>query len=205
MTRPPGTAASVRRVLAELRVRGILLQSDPKLPSVASIVVGESIAGSWWSRPEANAVYWVLEGLEQQPDLIQAKLVNGKVTLIHRDLWPSLFAVAMSGERWQTRGLSPSARSLRKRVQRARSVRTDQLVRWESPITPGAAARELEKRLLLYSEEFHTDSGKHAKRLETWQHQLVRRKVSSALPPVVEAKLRLESQIAELGARLPWN
>ncbi len=205
MPRPTGTTAALRRVLAELRGHGLLLQSDRQLPNVASIVTGEPIVGSWWSHPRANSVHRVLEDLEDESDLLQAKLINGKVTLIYRDLWPSLFAVALSGEPWQTRGLSQPAGSLRRRVQRAHRVRTDQLLRWSSSVKPGTAARELEKRLLLYSEEVHTDSGKHAKRLETWENLMERRGFSSTLPSVANAKRALETKIATSGARLPWQ
>ncbi len=205
MARPADTTAIVQRVLKDLRACGVLLQSDSQLPNVASIVAGQPIVGSWWSHPDASAVHWVLEELEDEPEVLQAKLINGKVTLIHRDLWPSLLAVATCAEPWQTRGLSELAASLLRRVRRAGRIRTDQLRRWNSPVTPGVAARELEKRLLVYSQEIHTDSGRHAKCVETWQNLMSRQRLSRKLPSPADAKLVLEGTLSDARVRLPWR
>jgi hypothetical protein len=182
-------------VLAALRQRKWLLQADAELPSVATLVVGEPIAGSWWGHPESNRVYWVLEELDESPEILRVKLVKGKTTLVHRALWPEVIAVATSNEPWQTAKLSPAAKSLLARVRKHGTQRLDQLERWSAAKKPGEAARELESRLLVYGDELHTDSGRHTKCLESWPHLMTRLAIESALPDPADAKRALERAI----------
>lgn len=204
MSRPANTSRVARRVLAELRARGWLLQADAVLPDVASLVAGEPIRGSWWAHPKSNLVYWVLEELEDSPEVLQVKLVRGKQTMLHRALWPALVAVGASRQRWQTAALSRTARTLCARTQRAETLRLDRLERWSGPAKPGDAARELEARLLVYAREIHTETGKHTKELETWRHLSERLGVGAALPDPDDAKRALERAVA--GEKLlPWQ
>jgi hypothetical protein len=61
---------------------------------VAEIVAGERIRGSWWSHPASHAIFDALSSLADSPDVVRLRLVNGKVTLVHRRLWPALARVA---------------------------------------------------------------------------------------------------------------
>lgn len=203
MSRPASTARVAKRVLAALRERQWLLQADPILPSVASLVAGELIPGSWWSHRESNLIYWVLEELENSPQLLGVKLVKGKITLVHRALWPELFAIAAASQPWQTVGLSRAAQSLLARTRRHGTLRLDQLDRWTAATKPGNAARELEGRLLVHSREIHTESGKHTRQLESWSHCMSRLQLSGALPDPEDAKRALERLIAS--KLLPWT
>jgi len=201
----PGPKPAIEQALTELRKTRLLLQSDTALPSVASIVAGESIRGSWWSHPKSNDIYWTLEGLEDSPEVLQVKLLKGKMTLVHRSLWPALLAVGSSDAAWQTAKLSKSAQSLLSRVRRQGSLRLDQLQRWSAAKKPGDAARELEGRLLVYSREIHTDSGAHTKELESWSH-LAERLGLEKLPPASQAQAEIERLVPATGKRLlPWQ
>jgi len=203
VSRPANTARVAAKVFAELRERRWLLQADPSLPSVASLVAGEPIRGSWWAHPKSNLIYWVLQDLEDSPDVLRLKLVKGKLTLLHRALWLDLVAVGSAGERWQTQALSAAARSLLARTEKSETLRLDQLERWTAAARPGDAARELEGRLLVYSDEVHTESGRHAKVLESWSH-LRARLALGALPEPAVARRALEAAIP--GERLvPWT
>ena len=199
MTERPGrseVARSTGRVLAALEEHALLLLQDPRLPSVVGLVTGDaSPRASWWSHPQAHEVFAVLGALGEHPDVLFTKLLLGKVTLVHRTLWPSLLTVAGSGAEWQTRKLSAAARRLRERVEQEGAVTAH-----------GAAVKELELRLLVHVEEVHTESGKHALCLESWRAWARRRKVRAArsLP---RARRDLEAAVAELGATpaaLPW-
>ena len=64
------------------------------LPNVAELVAGEPIHGSWWSHPSSHAIFEALNALAASPDVVRTRLVNGKVTLIHRRLWPALVCLA---------------------------------------------------------------------------------------------------------------
>src|SRR3990172_1678201 len=93
-----------KQVLSEIEKQGILLVTDPVLPSVTGIVAGEPVSGSWWSHPRAHEIYAVLTSLEDDLGVLLVKLVSKKETFVHSSLWPQLFAIATSKEDWQTSG-----------------------------------------------------------------------------------------------------
>jgi hypothetical protein len=74
---------------------GMLLESARgPIPNVAELVAGEEIRGSWWGHPSGHAIFEALNVLADSPDVVRTRLVNGKVTLIHRRLWPALVRIA---------------------------------------------------------------------------------------------------------------
>jgi hypothetical protein len=82
-------------VMAKLIDEGMLLQSARgPIPNVAELVAGQPIKGSWWGHPAGHAVYNTLESISESPDVVRLRLVSGKVTLVHRRLWPALVRVA---------------------------------------------------------------------------------------------------------------
>ena len=147
------TVAKVRR---ELERQGLLLVTDPVLPSVAGIVAEEPVKGSWWSHPASHAIFAVLEALDDAGDTLLVKLVSSKQTFVAHTLWREFFSVATAKAAWQTRGLTRGDRALLRRVESGERVR-------------GAKnAKTLETRLLAHSRNVHTDSGAHAKELTSW-------------------------------------
>jgi len=81
--------------MAALVEHGMLLESARgPLPNVAEMVAGEPIRGSWWGHPAGHAIYDALNSLAASPDVVRTRLVNGKVTLVHRRLWPALARLA---------------------------------------------------------------------------------------------------------------
>lgn len=81
--------------MALLRDHGMLLQSARgPIPNVAELVVGEGIKGSWWSHPKSHEIFTALGLLDDSPDVVRVRLVNGKVTFVHRRVWPALVRVA---------------------------------------------------------------------------------------------------------------
>ena len=81
--------------MTSLVEHGILLESaHGPLPNVAELIAGERISGSWWSHPASHAIFDAINILAASPDVVRTRLVNGKVTLIHRRVWPALVRVA---------------------------------------------------------------------------------------------------------------
>ena len=75
-------------VLAE---QGVLLESARgPIPNVAELVAGEPIKGSWWGHPSGHAIFAAINELAESPDVVRVRAVNGKITLVHRRLWPAL-------------------------------------------------------------------------------------------------------------------
>jgi hypothetical protein len=82
-------------VMGLLVEHGVLLESARgPIPNVAELVAGEPITGSWWSHPASHAIFGVINELANSPDVVRLRLVNGKVTLVHRRVWPALVRVS---------------------------------------------------------------------------------------------------------------
>ena len=165
-----GVDAALERALELLEDYGLLLLSDTRLPSVVALIAGGPIGGSWWGHAQGANIYTLLQRLDHHPDVATAKLLSGKTTYVHRSLWESLVCVGSAREAWQTRGLSDAGTVLLDLVTRDEEVRTDAVAWIVDPRRgkSGDAARDLERRLLVHSDEVHTESGAHAKVLQTW-------------------------------------
>ena len=82
-------------LLARLEAEGVLLESAKgPVPSVAELVVGEPISGSWWSHPGSHDIFDRINELADHPDVVRTRLLAGKVTLVHRRLWSALVVLA---------------------------------------------------------------------------------------------------------------
>ncbi len=79
---------NVDRLLEE---HGVLLEAARgPVPSVAELVAGEPIRGSWWAHPAAHEIFHATRALRDAPDVLVCRLVAGKVTFVHRRLWPAV-------------------------------------------------------------------------------------------------------------------
>src|SRR5579859_280947 len=116
----------------------LLLSTDPKFPSVTGLVVGDVGGRSWWAHPEAKQMYGLSCALHDHPDVLMVKLISGKVTYVHRPLWPAIVAIGTAREPWQMDGLSKEAQALLKKTDSQSEVDAS-----------GDAVRELETRLLV--------------------------------------------------------
>lgn len=199
-------------VLDALTDFGLLLESDSKLPSVAGLIAGGPVRGSWWSHVHSQQIFLALQQLADHKDVLTTKLVSGKVTFVRRELWSELITIGRARETWQLYELSEGARLLLDQVDERGSLLTNEL-EWPKMLKaqkPGDAVRELEKRLLIHSEELHTASGAHAKQIETWENLAKRRRFKARRITVESAKRRLEERIETLNERfgaaanLPW-
>jgi hypothetical protein len=78
-------------LMARLVADGMLLESARgPIPNVAELVAGEPISGSWWGHHDSHAIFAVINELADSPDVVRLRLVKGKVTLVHRRVWPAL-------------------------------------------------------------------------------------------------------------------
>ena len=83
---------SPKEALAFVKRHGIVLQAARgPVPSLAEAVVGGPIRGSWWGHPKGRAIYQAAEAVCESGDVLVCKLVEGKITYVHRRLWPALF------------------------------------------------------------------------------------------------------------------
>jgi hypothetical protein len=78
-----------------VRRHGIVLMSARgAVPSLAEAITGGPIRGSWWAHPGAHAIFRLCETVSDSPDVLVCRLVDGKVTFVHRRLWPALVRLA---------------------------------------------------------------------------------------------------------------
>ncbi|MEE9592562.1 MAG: hypothetical protein V3W28_03160 [Thermoplasmata archaeon] len=192
---------------------GFLLVVDPRLPSVTTVVTGEPVKGSWWGHPQSHPIFGVVERLEGYGQALQTKLISGKVTFVHRPLWRAVAGVASAREPWQVEGLSLEEAQLLRTVEDAGWVRTDEPDRF-APLdlkTVRGAAKRLERNLLVVSREIHTETGAHARVLETWGAWAQRIgfrepwKTSAEGRRELEAVLRRANRKFGAAGRLPWQ
>jgi hypothetical protein len=82
---------SPKQGLAFVKRHGVVLQAARgPVPSLAEAIAGGPIRGSWWGHPKGHEIFRVAEAVSEHPDVLVCKLIGGKVTYVHRRLWPAL-------------------------------------------------------------------------------------------------------------------
>lgn len=175
---------------------GLLLLQDPRLPSLAALVAGGPVKGSWWGHPAGKEIFRVAGELDDDRDVTVAKLVAGKVTFVHRRLFAALAAVGAERAGWQLAGLPAPAVALLRRVDEEGALQAS-----------GPPAKELERRLLVASRQVHTAAGAHATELTTWPR--FRRATGTRSISAARGRAQLEEAADRLApgrgrSLLPW-
>lgn len=74
---------------------GIVLESARgAVPSLAHAIAGEQIRGSWWGHPKGNLIYVLLNDVRESGEVLVCRLIDNKITLVHRRLWPALMRIS---------------------------------------------------------------------------------------------------------------
>jgi hypothetical protein len=68
----------------------VLVAGKGPVPRLVEAILGEPIRGSWWAHPAGHGIFAVLAKLGESRDLLTCRLIDKKVTLVHRRLWPAL-------------------------------------------------------------------------------------------------------------------
>ena len=86
---------SLKEGLAFVKRHGVVLQAARgPVPSLAEAIAGGPIRGSWWGHPKGHEIFRVAESICESDEVLVCKLVDGKVTYVHRRLWPALVRLA---------------------------------------------------------------------------------------------------------------
>ena len=200
------TQRAVAACRAALDTHGLLLVQDATLASITTLTVGEPVRGSWWGHELAHTIFDVIATLEAEVAVV--KLVDKKQTLVHERLWPAIVGIGAARSKWQINGLSDAALAALRSIDHARvPVDPDALGGDEKP---AAILRELELRLLVMTNEIHTDSGRHVKKAIGWgrwaeDHGLA----PSAIPDELAARAALDGAVRSIGGAgrrklVPW-
>lgn len=78
-----------------VRQRGIVLESAKgKVANLADAVAGRRIRGSWWADPVGKKIFRATRAVRDSDEILVCHLVDGKLTYVHRRLWPALVRLA---------------------------------------------------------------------------------------------------------------
>jgi hypothetical protein len=81
-----------RRALAFIRKHGVVLESARgPVPSLAEVIAGEPLR---WSHPKSHEIFAVTRAVRESDDVLVCRLIKGKITFVHRRLWPALVRAA---------------------------------------------------------------------------------------------------------------
>ena len=81
--------------IAFIKEHGVVLASAKgPVPRLTEAIVNEPIKGSWWAHSRSHQIFAVLQAVADSEEVLVCRLVDGKVTFIHRRLWPALVRAA---------------------------------------------------------------------------------------------------------------
>lgn len=84
-----------RQVMDFIRYHGVVLQSAKGLePSLAARIAGGPIHGSWWGHPMSHEIFALIQNVHESKAAVVCTLARGKITYIHRRLWPAFVRMA---------------------------------------------------------------------------------------------------------------
>jgi hypothetical protein len=80
-----------RQALAFVRKHGVVLMAARgSVPSLAEAIAGGPYRGSWWGHPEGKEMFRLFGKVCDSPDVLVCRLAGGKITFVHKRLWPAL-------------------------------------------------------------------------------------------------------------------
>lgn len=86
---------NANEAISFIKEHGVILASAKgPVPRLTEAIADGPIKGSWWAHPKSRQIFAVLQAVADSEDVLVCRLVNGKITFIHRRLWPALVRVA---------------------------------------------------------------------------------------------------------------
>lgn len=86
---------SPTQAIRYIREHGVILESaQGPVPNLAETAVGQRIRGSWWAHPKRQDIYFLTRAVRDSDDILVCRLMHGKITYVHRRLWPALVRLA---------------------------------------------------------------------------------------------------------------
>ena len=84
-----------RQAIAFVRKHGVVLEAAAgPVPSLANAIAGEPIRGNWWGHLRGREIFALTRAVRDSDDVLVCRVVAGKITYVHRRLWPALARVA---------------------------------------------------------------------------------------------------------------
>ena len=84
-----------QEAVAFVREHGVVLEAaSGPVPSLAQAVTGAPIRGNWWAHPRSHEIFALTRAVRDSTDVLVCRLVDGKITYVHRRLWAPLVRLA---------------------------------------------------------------------------------------------------------------
>jgi hypothetical protein len=84
-----------KEAVAFVKRHGIVLQAARgPVPNLAEAIAGGPIRGSWWGHAKGRIIFRASQAIGESPEVLVCKLINDKVTYVHRRLWAALVKLA---------------------------------------------------------------------------------------------------------------
>jgi hypothetical protein len=84
-----------KQAIVFVKANGVVLESGRgAVPTLAEAIAGAPIRGSWWAHSKANTIFLCSRAIRESADVLVCRLAGGKVTYVHRRLWPALVRLA---------------------------------------------------------------------------------------------------------------
>jgi hypothetical protein len=84
-----------KQAIAFVKANGVVLESGRgPMHNLAEAIAGGAIRGSWSAHPKGRTIFRCSRAIRESPDVLVCRLVGGKVTYVHRRLWPALVRLA---------------------------------------------------------------------------------------------------------------
>jgi len=86
---------TAEEAIAFIRRHGVVLEAGSgPVPSLVEVIVGTPVRGNWWSHPRGMEIFQLTRAVRASRQILVCRLVSGKVTFVHRTLWPALVRAA---------------------------------------------------------------------------------------------------------------
>jgi hypothetical protein len=95
MNTPTSACTTAKDALAFVEAHGVVLASAKGVvPRLTEAIVGAPIKGNWWTHADGRRIFAILNSVTESNDVLVCRLIDGKITLVHRRLWPALVRLA---------------------------------------------------------------------------------------------------------------
>lgn len=83
------------QAMSFVRKHGVVLEGGRgPVACFADAVAGSAIRGSWWAHPKSHEIFALTRALRDSKEICVCRIVDGKISYVHRRLWPALVRVA---------------------------------------------------------------------------------------------------------------
>lgn len=86
---------TAQEALDFVKRHGIVLEAGRgPVPNLAEAIAEKPIRGSWWGHPQGKLIFRLTRAVRESSDVLVCRVVDGKITYVHRRIWPALVRLA---------------------------------------------------------------------------------------------------------------